>query len=349
MGERTADKVLRVMAMHNDDVLFKLLRAWGTKSTLDKTAAKLPAMRGDDVMKKLLKLYKSKRYYTPVDPVEPAKPKAAEVTVDLEKGDTIMTGRFKNSPKVVKTIGVDKNGQPTVNGRKMLTFRIEKLMPEEKKAEVEAIPPQELGGILNATLMESIRKQRAQRVAMRNALFDIYSYGTKPVPRNLPYPERVAMIREVLKHLPADRFHLPRLASNPEEQRKLWEDIRTGKNLRTREGVVVWKDGKPRKVKLTADSDVYITGVFPQVTGPLKGKVAGGFAYSLEPGGKTVGRVGTGFNADTKQQMWNSPDQFVGRKARINAQGQFPSGAWRAPSYISLHEDYPSIEESGNA
>ncbi len=55
------------------------------------------------------------------------------VTIDLQVGDVILTGRFKNKREIVKTIGVDKLGQPTVNGKPMLKFRIEKAMPEEKK------------------------------------------------------------------------------------------------------------------------------------------------------------------------------------------------------------------------
>ena len=55
------------------------------------------------------------------------------VTIDLQVGDVILTGRFKNKREIVKTIGVDKLGQPTVNGKPMLKFRIEKAMPEGKK------------------------------------------------------------------------------------------------------------------------------------------------------------------------------------------------------------------------
>ncbi len=55
------------------------------------------------------------------------------VKIDLQVGDVILTGRFKNKREIVKTIGVDKLGQPTVNGKSMLKFRIEKAMPEEKK------------------------------------------------------------------------------------------------------------------------------------------------------------------------------------------------------------------------
>jgi hypothetical protein len=57
---------------------------------------------------------------------------AEALDLDLEKGDVILTGRFKNKRTVVKDIGVDDMGQPTVNGMKALNFRIEKLMPKDK-------------------------------------------------------------------------------------------------------------------------------------------------------------------------------------------------------------------------
>ena len=57
---------------------------------------------------------------------------AEALELDLEKGDVILTGRFKNKRTVVKDIGTDDLGQPTINGMKLLTFRIEKLMPKDK-------------------------------------------------------------------------------------------------------------------------------------------------------------------------------------------------------------------------
>ena len=57
---------------------------------------------------------------------------AEAMDLDIDIGDVILTGRFKNKRTVVKEIGVDENGQPTVNGMKALNFRIEKLMPKSK-------------------------------------------------------------------------------------------------------------------------------------------------------------------------------------------------------------------------
>ena len=52
--------------------------------------------------------------------------------LDLEVGDVILTGKFKNKRKLVKDFGKDDLGQPTINGMKALNFRIEKLMPKDK-------------------------------------------------------------------------------------------------------------------------------------------------------------------------------------------------------------------------
>ena len=57
---------------------------------------------------------------------------AEAMDLDIDIGDVILTGRFKNKRTVVKEIGVDDMGQPTINGMKALSFRIEKLMPKSK-------------------------------------------------------------------------------------------------------------------------------------------------------------------------------------------------------------------------
>lgn len=54
------------------------------------------------------------------------------IDLDIEEGDVILTGRFKNKRTIVKDIGVDELGQPTINGMKVLNFRIEKVMPKDK-------------------------------------------------------------------------------------------------------------------------------------------------------------------------------------------------------------------------
>ncbi len=50
--------------------------------------------------------------------------KAAMIKIPVKVGDTILTGRFKNKKTVIKEIGTDDHGMPTINGRKAVTFRI---------------------------------------------------------------------------------------------------------------------------------------------------------------------------------------------------------------------------------
>ena len=47
-----------------------------------------------------------------------------KIVLDVNVGDTILVGKFKNKKIVVKNIGKDKHGMPTVNGRKATTFRM---------------------------------------------------------------------------------------------------------------------------------------------------------------------------------------------------------------------------------
>ena len=49
-----------------------------------------------------------------------------DINIPVKVGDTILTGRFKNKKTVVKTIGKDEYGMPTINGRKVVNFRLVK-------------------------------------------------------------------------------------------------------------------------------------------------------------------------------------------------------------------------------
>jgi hypothetical protein len=51
--------------------------------------------------------------------------------IDVQKGDVILTGRFKDKRTVVKDIGKDEYGHPTINGKSILRFKIEKLLPKK--------------------------------------------------------------------------------------------------------------------------------------------------------------------------------------------------------------------------
>ena len=53
-----------------------------------------------------------------------------DINIPVNVGDTILTGRFKNKKTVVKSIGKDEHGMPTINGKKVTTFRMIKKQEE---------------------------------------------------------------------------------------------------------------------------------------------------------------------------------------------------------------------------
>jgi hypothetical protein len=60
------------------------------------------------------------------------KKKNEDINIPVEIGDTILTGRFKNKKVVVKSIEKDEHGMPTINGKKITTFRVLKNKTNQK-------------------------------------------------------------------------------------------------------------------------------------------------------------------------------------------------------------------------
>ena len=57
------------------------------------------------------------------------------IKIDINIGDIILGGRYRNKRTTVKDIGTDDLGQPTINGKPILKFRIEKHLPDDKKSQ----------------------------------------------------------------------------------------------------------------------------------------------------------------------------------------------------------------------
>jgi len=58
-----------------------------------------------------------------------------DINVDVDKGDTVLMGKFKNKETKIKDIGTDDHGMPTINGKKAVTFRV----PEKKNINEELL------------------------------------------------------------------------------------------------------------------------------------------------------------------------------------------------------------------
>ena len=204
------------------------------------------------------------------------------------------------------------------------SFRGEVIATKDNKV----LPPQELGGLLNSTLANVIRKRNIDNIKLQMKALALLT------PKGEDYdPDKV---QQLVSKLNVPIIQAPPVYRKSAEALAAIAAMRKGTHPLTGEGLVLQAPGqRPIKAKLTEDADVVIENVFPSASADPR---AGGFEYSLpgQPGVK--GRMGTGFTHSTLKDMLSNPEKYRGRVARIKAQGQFDSGAYRAPSFIALHE-----------
>lgn len=89
------------------------------------------------------------------------------IEIDLEKGDLILVGRFKNIKEKVKKFGKDKNHQLTINGRKMLTFRIAKTMPKKRKSKTASLDQMTNEAIVKIGMSHGAHKKYERKIKKR--------------------------------------------------------------------------------------------------------------------------------------------------------------------------------------
>jgi ATP-dependent DNA ligase len=152
----------------------------------------------------------------------------------------------------------------------------------------------------------------------------------------MPFLEKRERMSTLVNQLP--QVTLPDIAITPEEKEKLFREIKAGRHPQTSEGVILHSKDTT-KVKNRPDYDVFIKDILGG-TGKHSER-AGAFTYSLTPGGKEVGRVGTGFSESMREDMAKHPNKYKGRKAVVEALKQHTSGALHQPSFIRMHLDSP--------
>lgn len=192
-----------------------------------------------------------------------------------------------------------------------------------------SIGANELSGLLNANLMNNVSKRKADGIRLLVAALAINRNGVDDYS-----PEAV---EDLARRLGTDTV-APVRRYQGKDALKVLEKLRAGKDPLTHEGVVLHPaTGRPLKAKFKDDADVVIRNIFKADTDA--DNRAGGFEYSLPDSDKIIGRVGTGFDHATLRDMLNNPEAYIGRTARIQSQEQYPSGAYRAPSFIGMKED----------
>lgn len=203
----------------------------------------------------------------------------------------------------------------------------------------KVIHMKDLGGIMNSSPEKALEKMKRDGIRLYAAPFSVIRHKGKSM-EGSPYLDHLKVLKKAVSRLP-ENWIMPDVAVTSAEKKRMIKTIQKGKHPLTREGFVAHLVGEhastPEKVKFKDHKQVYITEVFPMRMAGKTVKMAGGFTYSLTPKGKTVGRVGTGLSMRLRKEMWENRSQLKGRKVVIESTEQFPSGAYRAPSFVSFH------------
>lgn len=102
------------------------------------------------------------------------------VTIPIEIGDVIYSGKFKNKKTKVKEISTDKYGHPTVNGKSMLTFRLEKALPKkESKIAEEILSSITAGGKTKREINQWLKKNIPFHVRVTEMRIDQVTIGAE--------------------------------------------------------------------------------------------------------------------------------------------------------------------------
>lgn len=260
---------------------------------------------------------------------------AAHVLIDLQEGKRPRVFSYRPSTLserlIQHTWRIPEIAQERVpKGIGHTILRAELYASDKKSGRV--LPAQEQSAILNMNADKA-----REYISSRGLNLKAYAFDVEKSPRKfLGHSDKLKEIESISTRMPW--IVSPETASDEKAKRALFGKIKAGKHLLTSEGAVLWPEqGKPTKVKLTKETEVYIKNIFPG-EGKYRDQAAGGFEYSLHKGGPIVGRVGTGFSDEQRREMKRNPNEWVGRRAIIDALQQYSSGAFRAPAFKYLHD-----------
>jgi hypothetical protein len=206
------------------------------------------------------------------------------------------------------------------------------LYGEDKKTG-KAIPAEQTGGMLNATVWRSRAKQEEMGAELKPVIFDVVRYKGRNVEEE-PYEAKLKILKEVERKVP--RLWIPPMATTPKEKADLLARIQAGKEPITEEGIVSWNldKARPTKAKFRPDVDAEVVGI-TMGKGKHEGRL-GALRVKL-PGKGGVTNVGTGFSDRQREEIAKNPQEYIGRVAKVKTMQVFPSGKLRAPSFGEWH------------
>jgi len=229
------------------------------------------------------------------------------------------------------------NYPPELDGSVLLgeVYAVQKNNGDER-----ILSPAELSGILNSGLHKARDKLEKNNIELRVFVFDAAKMGKGDDIADWttrPYEKRRAYLASVLKYLPPN-FHLPIEATKQQDAYRLLAAISKKRHPLTQEGLIFHPAvGVPYKWKTFDEDNVYVVGISPG-EGKYRDRGIGGLLYSNKPGGPPLGVVGTGFSDELREMIYQNPEQYIGRVMRVKYQQKYPTGAYRAPVFVSFEE-----------
>ena len=211
--------------------------------------------------------------------------KEAEVTLDINRGDVLLGGKYKNSPITVEEIGTDELGQPTVNGRKLLAYRIKKKMPEKTSAEKLAI-----GSAKALRILKSLNRRYVREAGLPEASSVIR--GTKfQTGGGGNVPAKMWPAAEALAHQPPGLGNASAWNFNPAESRRslfpaAMGDVRAALRSQLKQALMMAKRGRKRSPRWEAQAETLrgrlkmhptgvVYGISPKTLKRMPGRLAG--------------------------------------------------------------------------
>lgn len=199
------------------------------------------------------------------------------------------------------------------------------------------------GDVVTALLVSKTDRshelQKELGIRTQTALIDVDKVNGKDV-SHMPFTFKRKLMEQIVKANP--NFILPDMATTTAQKKSLLKSILSKKHSQTMEGVVthdLHAESKAfGKAKVIQDHDVYVRRIFTEEgTKPGRKAMAGGIEYSWEPGGEPVGRIGTGFDHATKEDMLKNPQKYIGRAVKANALDLSKNKVLVKPSFIGWH------------
>lgn len=122
-----------------------------------------------------------------------------KIVLDLDIGDIILGGKFKNKRMVVKSIDTtDDIGQPTINGKPILNFRIEKHLPDNMKSKKTRNEAQTSIKENNKSFGD-YKRIRKSNLALFNALARRAKLAVRAMEKNLSLSETVELYKLLIQ------------------------------------------------------------------------------------------------------------------------------------------------------